>query len=127
MNVFEAVFVRPWPWWAAGAAVGAFVTLFAWVTGKALGVSSGFGSICATCVPRVPYFQKRPYTDSWRLWFLAGIPLGGLAGALLDGPWRAVTAMPAFDAAITSSLPLKLVLLFVGGALSGYAARWADG
>ena len=118
---------QPWPFWAAGGAIGLFVTLFAWGTGKALGVSSSIGSVCAKCSPNLGYFQKKPYNESWRLWFIVGIPLGGLAGAALAGHVGLVTAMGAFDTAITSNIWIKIGVLLGGGALAGYGARWANG
>jgi len=120
-------FSKPWPWWVAGLAIGGFVTLMAWLSGKALGVSSGIGTVCAVCTPKLAYFQKKPYNETWRLWFMAGLPLGGLLGALLAGPWGVTTAMGLFDTAISSSLVVKIGVLFVGGALAGYGARWANG
>lgn len=125
--MIRAIFIDPWPFWAAGAAVGLFVTLFAWVLGKALGVSTGFGSICSRCVPGAGFFREKPYTDSWRLWFVLGIPLGGLGGALLDGGPTATWAMGIFDTTISGSLPVKLSVLFVGGAMAGFGARMANG
>jgi hypothetical protein len=119
--------VSAWPWYVAGPAIGAFVVLFAWLTGKALGVSSSYGTVCSTCAPKVGYFQKKPYNEMWRLWFFVGLPLGGLAGALLAGPWAVTTSMGMFDAQITSNVWVKLGVLFGGGALAGFGARWANG
>lgn len=127
MNVYEALVVKPWPWWGAGLAVGLFVTVFAGLTGKALGVSSGFGTVCGSCAPRLSYFQQKPYSDRWRLWFLVGMPIGGLVGAALAGQVKLVTDMGVFDATITSNLPAKLGIVFAGGAVAGFGARWADG
>ncbi len=118
---------QPWPWWVAGAAIGLVVTLFAFVTGKALGVSSGFGGICAACMPGVKHFQRKPYTDSWRLWFIVGIPLGGLLGAALAGKVGIVSTMGLFDTTLSANVYVRLAVLFAGGALAGFGARWADG
>jgi uncharacterized membrane protein YedE/YeeE len=120
-------FLEPWPFWAGGLALGLLVSGFAWVTGKALGVSSGLGAVCAACAPKLSFFKDKAYTARWKLWFLVGIPLGGFLGSILQGRWEPTTAMGSFDQAISSSLTTKTLLLFVGGALSGYGARWADG
>ena len=37
-----------WPFWGAGIAIGLLVVLLAWVTGKALGVSAGYGTLPRT-------------------------------------------------------------------------------
>lgn len=123
----EPIFGQAWPWWIAGPAIGLYVGLLARVTGKALGVSSGIGAVCSACAPEVPYFQKKPYTDRWRLWFLAGIPLGGLVAAALSGKLSLTTSMGVFDTAVSSKLWVKLAFCFGGGVLAGFGARWADG
>jgi hypothetical protein len=116
-----------WPWWAAGPAIGAFAVLMAKLSGKALGVSSGIGAVCSACAPQIPYFRKKPYTDRWRLAFLAGIPLGGLAAAALSGRIEFAVAMGTFDAEISSRTWVKLAFCLSGGLLAGFGARWADG
>lgn len=45
--MYDTVFVARWPWWVAGPAIGLVVTLFAWLLGKSLGVSTGYGVACA--------------------------------------------------------------------------------
>jgi hypothetical protein len=78
--VYEAVFVAAWPWWIAGPAIGLVVILLAWLTGKPLGVSTGYGTICALG-SRVSFFQAKEYAERWRLAFIVGLPLGGLLAA----------------------------------------------
>ena len=38
--------MQNWPFWIAGMALGAFVPLFAWGSGKLLGISSGYAEAC---------------------------------------------------------------------------------
>lgn len=122
MSFVEQVFVRPWPFWAGGLAIGAFAVALAGLTGKGLGVSSGYGTLCAL-LSGLPIFRARPFSERWRLWFLLGIPLGGLLSAALGGklgpqPWPRLTSAEA--------LPPLLVLV-LGGALVGYGARLSGG
>jgi len=49
--MYELVFVTPWPWWIAGASIGLVVTLLAWLSGKPLGVSTGYGVACGPELP----------------------------------------------------------------------------
>jgi len=122
MSLFEAVFVRPWPFWAGGLAVGVFAVGLAWVAGKSLGVSSGFGTLCAL-VSGLPAFQRKPFSERWRLWFLLGIPLGGLAAAAASSKLT-----PATSLALVSGTKLPtLLVLFAGGCLVGYGARLTGG
>jgi len=122
MSFFEAFFVRPWPFWAGGLALGLFAVCLAWLTGKGLGVSSGFGTLCAL-VSGLPLFRAKPFAERWRLWFLLGIPLGGLVSAALAGDLS-----PKESPTLVSGerVPALLVLL-AGGFLIGYGARLTGG
>ena len=126
MNFFEGVLGRPWPWWISGPAIGIFVVVFAALTERGVAVSSGFGAACARCTS-LSYFQKPSFGESWRLFFLIGIPLGGLVGTLLSGRWGVVTTLGCFDQALTGRVDVKVGLLFAGGLLAGFGARWAGG
>ncbi len=127
MSFLPPVFSRPWPWWVAGPAIGAFVVIFAAATRRGVAVSSGFATACARCFPSMAYFAKPSFAESWRFLFLVGVPLGGLVGALLSGQRGVVTAMGCFDTFLTSRLGVKIAFLFAGGLLAGFGARWAGG
>jgi uncharacterized membrane protein YedE/YeeE len=118
---------RPWPWWVAGPAIGLFVTAFSAATGNAVAVSGGYGAACARLVPGLSFFRKGSFAESWRVPFLLGMPLGGLAGAFLAGPVGVVATMGLFDSVITSRMDVKLAFLFTGGLMVGFGARWAGG
>jgi uncharacterized protein len=124
--MYDAVFVTPWPWWLAGSAIGLIVTLMAWVGGKALGVSTAYGSACAI-VSKAAFFQTREYREPWRLAFIVGLPLGGLLAAVLAGTFAPDLAYGQLDALTGGSLVAKAALLFGGGLLIGAGARWAGG
>ena len=127
MSPLEMLFGRPWPWWVSGPAIGVFVVLFAMATGKGVAVSSGLGAACARCLPSLPYFRKASFGESWRIFFILGIPLGGLAGALLSGRLGWVTSMGCFDWLVSGRMGIKIAFLFGGGLLAGFGARWAGG
>lgn len=115
-----------WPFWVSGAGIGLLVVLLAWVTGKAFGVSSGYGALCSM-VSGLPYFQKRPFTERWRLWFIAGIPLGGFVSAALAGDLTVKLHIGLFETLFGGGLAVKAAVLAAGGFLAGYGARWAGG
>ena len=122
MSIFEALFVRPWPFWAGGLGIGLFAVGLAWLTGKSLGVSSGFGTLCSL-VSGLPLFRQKPFAERWRLWFLLGLPLGGLIAAGLAG---SLVVKPSIALITGGSVPPTLVLA-AGGFLVGYGARLAGG
>jgi hypothetical protein len=124
--MYDAIFVTAWPWWVAGPAIGLVVSLFAWVTGKGLGVSTGYGSVCAMTSP-LPFFAARPFQERWRLWFIVGLPLGGVTAALLAGTLSPTLAYGQLDALTHGSFAAKAGLLAGGGVLIGAGARWAGG
>jgi uncharacterized protein len=115
-----------WPFWLGGLAIGLFAVLFAWVTGKALGVSSGFGSLCSL-VSGLPIFRKKPFSERWRLAFLVGLPLGGALSAALAGTLVPHDRIGTFETFFGASWLAKVLVLGLGGFLIGYGARLAGG
>lgn len=115
-----------WPFWVGGIGIGLLVVLLAWVTGKAFGVSTGYGTLCSM-VSGLSYFRKKPFTDSWRLWFIAGIPIGGLLSVILAGDLNLKIQMGIFESVFGNNLFVKAMTLLVGGFLIGFGARWAGG
>lgn len=106
-----------WPWWLSGAAIGLFVPLFAWVTGKALGISSGYAEMCSL----------RPGPERWKLWFVLGLPLGGALGAWLGGGLSAHTTVTRIGDALNLGTAGQMALIAFGGVLVGWGARRAGG
>ena len=124
--MYEALFVTPWPWWVAGPAIGLVVTGLAWLLGKPLGVSTGYGVVCALG-SRLSFFRGQEYGERWRLAFVVGLPLGGLVAACLAGQLTPTLAFGMLDGLTRGSLSGKALLLFGGGVLVGAGARWAGG
>ena len=108
-----------WPFWLAGLALGGFVPAFAWLTGKTLGISSGYSEMCSLSAPAG--------SERWKLWFALGLPLGGLASNALDGTVWATTSSTEMQATLGVSTVPQYALLALGGALIGYGARTAGG
>jgi uncharacterized membrane protein YedE/YeeE len=124
--MYDTIFVAPWPWWIAGPALGIIVTLLAWIGGKALGVSTAYGAVCALG-SRASFFAAREYREPWRLAFVVGLPLGGVLAAALAGGWTFTTAFGQLDGLTRDAFGVKAALLLVGGGLVGAGARWAGG
>lgn len=116
---WAALFVQRWPFWAGGGALGLIVLAMLWYDNKLLGVSTGCAELSQ--LRRQPKLRR-----SWRLLFLAGIALGGLLAALLGGGDVTFTH-GLFDVLVSSSLPVKAVVLTGAGVLIGFGARTAGG
>jgi uncharacterized protein len=114
-----AIFVEPWPFWLSGLAIGAFVPVFAVVTGKLLGISSSYLELCHVVRPAGP--------ERWKLWFALGLPIGGFAATGLDGEWSTSATLASMQSWLGAGPVLQLALLALGGALIGYGARTAGG
>ena len=124
--MYDAIFVAPWPWWVAGPALGLVVTLVAWIGGKALGVSTAYGAVCALG-SRARFFRAREYQEPWRLAFVIGLPVGGFVAVALAHRFSVTSGFGELDVLTGNSVGLKATLLFVGGGLIGAGARWAGG
>ena len=111
-----------------GAAIGLVTLALLWVTNQRLGISTGFENLCALVV-RTPYLQRPEIrgTHGWRLPFLAGLLVGGLASALASGGWAPIWDAGPFDEVIGWGPEGKLLWMFVGGLLIGFGTRLAGG
>jgi uncharacterized membrane protein YedE/YeeE len=63
--------------------------------------------------------------ELWRLWFFIGLIAGALLAAFLSGGPRLNTGYGALGALVPFAVLVPL--LFIGGLLSGFGARWAGG
>jgi uncharacterized membrane protein YedE/YeeE len=92
-----------------------------WVTNRPLGALGGW-------IDLQEWIRRPESRPGWRVFFLCGIVLGGLVSALLGlGGDRATFDYGSFDGRLGATLPLKALVLIVGGALIGYGARTAGG
>ena len=106
------------PWFVAGPAIGFLVVALYAIANRRLGVTQSYAQLTHA-------LRGQPVTDEWRLWLLAGVAVGGVLVSLLRGG-------PVFNfsyGALGDLLPVALLLplLFAGGLLMGFGARWAGG
>jgi len=115
-------------WALGGAAIGAITLTMLYLTGRRLGISTGFESVCSL-VSHAPYFSRKQLQGPgrWRLPFLAGLLLGGVLSALLAGGWQPSWNAGMFDTHLGHSHWLKLGWMFAGGLFIGFGTRLAGG
>jgi uncharacterized membrane protein YedE/YeeE len=120
--------ITVWSGWLAGLAIGLFVVLHFWLIGKPAGCSTGYGNLCGLLSKRLRYFHEGEYRHKYnsKLWFLLGIPLGGLLSALGSAEsWHLSFDMGLYDAILPQSIAAKAIWLTFGGMLLGFGARLA--
>ncbi len=148
MTILLSILQKPWPWYIAGPLIGLTVPALLIAGNKALGISSAMRDICAACVPaKVELLHYDWKKNSWNLFFVAGILIGGIiAGQWFANPDPvAISANTVRDLQqmnVTQSkglmpaglfnwhalLTLKgLILTVVGGFLVGFGTRYAGG
>lgn len=142
------ILYKPWPWYVAGPLIGLTVPLLLLMGNKRLGISSTLRQICAACVPaKIPYLNYDWKRESWNLFFVGGILIGGfLAGNLFGNP-EPVNVAPAAAATMSAwgvdsfggLMPEKLfnfsslltlkgfILMGAGGFMVGFGTRYAGG
>jgi uncharacterized membrane protein YedE/YeeE len=126
MSLYDAIFVRPWPWWAAGIGIGAVAVALAGLANRPLSVTTGFGSLCSLGSSQ-PYFRRGEFgpASRWRLGFLAALVAGAALSALLAGGFGSHAA--AGDLATHVGLGTQAIVLALGGFCVGFGARLAGG
>lgn len=139
---------QPWPWWVAGPLIGLAVPALLLMGNKGFGVSSSLRHICAACLPsKIPFFQYDWKKETWNLFFVIGIVLGGIVVALWLKDPAPVQVNPKLAAELqqygitdynnpvpadlfnwNTLLSLKgLILTAGGGFLVGFGTRYAGG
>ncbi|OOQ62306.1 MULTISPECIES: YeeE/YedE family protein [Mucilaginibacter] len=139
---------QPWPWYVAGPLIGLIVPALLILGNKTFGISSTLRQICAACIPaNISFFKYDWKKDTWNLFFIAGIVIGGfIAAHLLSNPGpvginpKTIVALqqqgikdfsgllPQDIFSFKALTTLKgFVFMVIGGLLVGFGTRYAGG
>ena len=118
---------EPLAWYIAGPCIAACMALLL-LSGKRLGVSSNFQSLCSLAgAGRVADFFKIDVKSRWwNLTVLAGIVLGGFVAVVLNPELGDLQPEWLIGRAAWGSV-VSWAWLLIGGFLIGFGTRWADG
>lgn len=139
---------QPWPWYIAGPVIGLTVPFLLILGNKLFGISSSLRHVCAAWLPaNIKFFQYDWKKESWNLFFVAGIAVGGFIAAVWLSDPGPVTVAPQLASELStygvtnyqSLVPADLfswpelltlrgfLLMVVGGFLVGFGTRYAGG
>jgi uncharacterized protein len=106
------------PWFIGGPLLGVLVVLLYAVANKHLGISSAYLQVTTL-------LRHRYAPEMWRVWLFTGLILGAIVATALRGDLSFSLAYGALGLALP--LAILVPVLFMGGLLMGYGARWAGG
>jgi uncharacterized protein len=139
---------RPWPWYVAGPLIGLMVPFLLIIGNKTFGISSSLRHICAAVIPsKIPFFSYNWRKESWNLFFVGGVLIGGFIAASFLNANAALDLNPLLTAELnrygvsssTGLLPTDIfsweslftvrgfILIVMGGFLVGFGTRYAGG
>lgn len=139
---------QPWHWSVAGVLIGLTVPFLYLIGNKPFGISSSFRHVCAACLPgKAGYFDYDWKRETWNLFFVAGIAIGGLVGTFVlanpepikidAGVQQQLAASGVSDFA--QIVPTDIfswrgllsargfIMIVAGGFLVGFGTRYAGG
>lgn len=139
---------QPWPWYISGPLIGLSIPLLLILGNKSLGISSSLKHICAACISgKIPFLNYDWKHESWNLFFVFGIIIGGFIGAnvltntlnmeISDATVAVLKQnkisdftgyMPKEIFSWESLLTIKgFIIIVIGGFLVGFGTRYANG
>lgn len=116
-------FLGPWPWYVTGPLIGLMVPLLLLLTGKSMGISGSFDSLCALPLRKSRLKDRLAggRSEGWKVALVAGIALGGFLAARV----AAAQAPDLFPADYRGAAGAAALL--AGGFLVGFGSRYAKG
>lgn len=139
---------QPWPWYIAGPLIGLVVPALLLLGNKTFGISSSLRHICAACFPaNISFFKYDWKKQSWNMFFVAGIIIGGFLatyylsapGPVNLNPHTIISLQQQGVKDFSGLLPQDIfsfdqlftfrgfVFMVIGGFLVGFGTRYAGG
>lgn len=107
------------PWYIVGPSLGLLIVVFFLVMNQPLGASGAY-------VHSLRFAQRKTNVATWRVWYFAGIFLGGiLTTQILRDTSKLRTGYGAMTGVLNTGPTVFLV--FIGAIIMGYGAKIAGG
>ena len=116
------------PWYIAGPLIGLIVPALLFLRQTQFGISSSFSFILNRFLPKHNYFKSARVKSSWQFHFAIGVILAGAFSTFLISPSDLVIH-DLKNSFLTASVyeVNKSFLFLIGGLLTGFGARFANG
>ena len=105
-------------WYIAGPLIGLCVVALYALINERMGVTTSYQSVGQLVF-------RRQISEKWRVSFFLGLLGGSFGAAVLQGGPHLSTGYGALGALVP--LVLLVPVLFIGGLISGFGARWSGG
>jgi uncharacterized membrane protein YedE/YeeE len=106
------------PWFVGGPLIGLLVVALYALANQRLGVSGAYVQVAT-------FMGRRQGVEIWKVWYFGGLIAGAVLATLLRGGSTVSLEYGALGRAVP--LVALIPILFLGGLLMGYGARWAGG
>jgi hypothetical protein len=124
-----------WSPYLVGAGIGVLSWLAFVLSDKPIGVSTAYAqsagmiekTIRGSEVEEKPYYREYVPRISWTWMLVIGIIVGAFISARLSGDFQLRWIPPLWEEKIGDSVFFRWLAAFIGGAILGIGARWADG
>jgi hypothetical protein len=131
----EALMMERWSPYVSGAGIGILSWLTFLLCNKTLGCSTAFART-AGMIERIftgdrvherPYYRRFVPKIEWQWMLVLSVVIGAFISAQLSGVWEPRWVPDRWADAFGTVVSVRLLVAFIGGALLGLGARWANG
>jgi len=127
--------MKHWSPYVVGMGIGILSWLAFLLSDKPIGCSTAFTRTSGMIerlfrgarVKEKPYYQKFAPTIDWEWMLVLGVVIGAFISSKLSGQFRFQWLPSKWIGAFGSTIPVRLLVAFVGGIFMGIGSRWAGG
>lgn len=118
------------PWYVAGPLIGLIVPALLILRQKQFGISSSFSFIISVLLPKNSYFKSARIASVWQFHFALGLIVAGVFSNYFVSPESLIIDHLNEEGQFLTQMIYaneNAIWFFVGGLLTGFGARFANG